>query len=65
MTLQMEGLYDRTVEHGRWASVKSARIYINEAAAEEAAISSCDKGRIRIKDGALLALPLLRKTFAV
>ena len=59
------GLFDRTVEHGRWASVKSARVYINEAAAEEAALPSNVKGRLRLKDGEELALPLLEKAFAV
>ena len=55
----------RTIEHGRWASVKSARTYINEAAAEEAALASTEKGRLRLKDGVALCRPLLRRTFVV
>ena len=31
----LKGSFDATAEHGRWSSIKSARIYINEAAAEE------------------------------
>jgi integrase len=61
----IHGSYDRTVEHGRWASVKSARIYINEAAAEESAMASCEKGKLRLKDGVDLRRPLLRRSFAV
>ena len=62
---KVHGSYDRIVEHGRWASVKSARTYINEAAAEESALSSCEKGRLRLKDGAELCRPLLRRSFSV
>ena len=47
---KLHGSFDRTVEHGRWASVGSARIYINEAAAEESALGSCDQGKRRIAD---------------
>jgi len=60
---KIHGSYDRTVEHGRWASVKSARTYINEAAAEEAALASSEEGRLRIKDGAEICLPWLHKYF--
>ena len=63
--LKIHGPYDRTVEHGRWASVKSARTYINEAAAEESAMASCENGKLRLKDGVELCRPLLRRFFAV
>ena len=62
---KIHGSYDRTVEHGRWASVKSARTYINEAAAEESAMASCEKGKLRLKDGVELCRPLLRRSFSV
>ena len=62
---KVHGLYDRTVEHGRWASVKAARTYINEAAAEEACSASSASGRLRLEDGVALAFPLLRKSLAV
>ena len=62
---QLHGLYDRTVEHGRWASVKSARIYINEAAAEEAAVAAGEKGKLRLKDGSVLCKSLLQRAFGV
>ena len=62
---KLHGSFDRTVEHGRWASVGSARIYINEAAAEEAALGACDKGKRRIQDAIEACPSLLRRVFAV
>ena len=59
------GSFDRTVEHGRWASVGSARTYINEAAAEEAAISATDEGKRRLSDAIGLTMNLLRREFGV
>ena len=57
------GSFDRTVEHGRWASVGSARTYINEAAAEEAAISATDEGERRLVDAVGLSMSLLQREF--
>ena len=62
---QLHGSYDRTVEHGRWQSVRSARIYITEAAAEEAALASGEVGQRRLKDAVALCPGLLRKHFGV
>ena len=62
---KLHGSFDRTVEHGRWASVSSARIYINEAAAEEAALSACDKGKRRVVDAISSCTSLLRRAFEV
>ena len=53
------------MEHGRWASVGSARTYINEAAAEEAAISATDEGKRRLRDAVGLSMGLLRREFGV
>ena len=61
----VHGSYDRTVEHGRWATITSARVYINEAAAEEAAQSPCAVGQERINDAVSLCPTLLRRTFGV
>ena len=63
--LKLHGSFDRTVEHGRWASVSSARIYINEAAAEESALGSCSTGNRRIQDAIKACPSLLRRNFAV
>ena len=52
--LQAHGSYDRTVEHGRWATVRSARIYINEAAAEQATIASSEMDQRRLEDAVKL-----------
>ena len=60
---KLHGSFDRTVEHGRWSSVGSARIYINEAAAEAAAVGSSAKGQSRLKDAVEICPELLRKTF--
>ena len=62
---QLYGSFDRTVEHGRWASVGSARVYINEAAAEEAARGACETGQRRIGDAVKMCPVLLRRVFAV
>ena len=62
---KLHGSFDRTVEHGRWASVGSARIYINEAAAEEAALGACDKGKRRVQDAINSCSSLLRREFEV
>ena len=62
---KLHGSFDRTVEHGRWASVGSARIYINEAAAEEAALGACDKGKRRVQDAMKSCSSLLRREFEV
>ena len=59
----LHGLYDRTVEHGRWSSVRSARIYINEAAAEDATRSSGELGQRRLDDAVTLCPSLLREAF--
>ena len=61
---QLHGLYDRTVEHGRWASVRSARIYINEAAAEEATHASGEVGQRRLDDAVALCPSLLLRAFS-
>ena len=61
----LHGSFDRIVEHGRWASVGSARTYINEAAAEEAAISATDEGKRRLRDAVGLCMDLLRREFGV
>ena len=61
----LHGSFDRTVEHGRWASVGSARTYIKEAAAEEAAISATDEGKRRLRDAVSLCTDLLRREFGV
>jgi integrase len=61
---QLHGLYDRTVEQGRWASVRSARIYINEAAAEEATYSSGEVGQRRLNDAVDLCPSLLLRAFS-
>ena len=58
-------VFFRTIEHGRWASVKSARTYINEAAAEAAAKGTSELGQRRLKDAMLLCPSLLRKSFQV
>ena len=50
----LKGSFDSTIEHGRWASVKSARIYINEAAAEETVHELSPLGKQRVDDGVLL-----------
>ena len=60
---QLHGSFDRTVEHGRWSSVGSARIYINEAAAESAAVGSSAKAQSRLKDVAQACPGLLRQAF--
>ena len=62
---KLHGSFGRTVEHGRWASVGSACIYINEAAAEEAALGACGKGKRRIQDTIESCPSLLRRVFAV
>ena len=62
---RLHGSFDRTVEHGRWASVSSARIYINEAAAEEAALGACDKGKRRIQDAVKSCPSLLEQAFSL
>ena len=62
---KLHGSFHRTVEHGRWASVSSARIYINEAAAEESALGSCPTGNRRIQDAIEACPSLLRRNFAV
>ena len=62
---KLHGLYDRTVEHGRWSCVRSARIYINEAAAEESAEASCKLGLRRIEDAVALCPELLRTNWFV
>ena len=60
---KLHGSFDRTVEHGRWSSVGSARIYINEAAAESAAVGSSAKGQSRLKDVVQACPGLLRQAF--
>ena len=35
--------FDRTADRGRWSSVKTARIYINEAMSEMSAVASTAK----------------------
>ena len=60
---KLHGSFDRTVEHGRWSSVGSARIYINEAAAEAAAMGSSSKGQPRLNDVVQACLGLLRRAF--
>ena len=60
---KLHGSFDRTVEHGRWSSVGSARIYINEAAAEAAAMGTSIKGRSRLNDAVKACPGLLRKAF--
>ena len=62
---KLHGSFDRTVEHGRWASVSSARTYINEAAAEEAVLSSSEDGQRRIRDAVGVCASLLCREFAV
>ena len=62
---KLHGSFDRTVEHGRWASVGSARVYINEAAAEEAAGGACDLGQRRIRDAVVMCPVLLKRFFQV
>ena len=62
---KLHGLFDRTVEHGRWASVGSARIYINEAAAEEAVLGSSELGKRRIADAVEICPELLGQAFAI
>jgi integrase len=62
---KLHGSFDRTVEHGRWASVGSARIYINEAAAEESALGSCVQSRRRIADAIHCCPGLLREAFGL
>ena len=62
---QVHGSYDGTVEHGRWATVRSARIYINEAAAEQATNASSELGQRRLEDAVKLCPSLLRKTFCL
>ena len=62
---QLHGSFDRTVEHGRWGSVASARTYINEAAAEEAASSSNLLGKRRLKDAVESCSSLLSSAFSV
>ena len=57
----LHGQYDRTVEHGRWQTVKAARIYINEASAEEAAKSASSLGQSRLRDAVALLPSLLRE----
>ena len=57
----LHGQYDRTVEHGRWQTVRAARIYINEASAEEAAKSASELGQSRLKDAVSLLPSLLRE----
>ena len=44
------GSFDRAVEHGRWVSVGSARMYINEVAAKESALGSCEQGKRRFEN---------------
>ena len=60
---KLYGSFDRTVEHGRWSSVGSARIYINEAAAEAAALGSSEQGITRINDAVKACPELLRGAF--
>jgi len=62
---KLHGSFDRTVEHGRWASVGSARIYINEAAAESAALGTCELSRRRIRDAVQSCPGLLREFFPI
>ena len=62
---KLHGSFDRTVEHGRWSSVGSARIYINEAAAEAATMGSSAEGQSRLKDAVQACPELLRKAFPV
>ena len=63
--LKLHGSFHRTVEHGRWASVGSARIYINEAAAEESALGSCVQSRRRIADAIHCCPGPLREAFGL
>ena len=49
------GSYDRTASHGRWASLKSARTYIDRAVAELTLSKLPKWGRLRLDN----ALPLL------
>ena len=62
---KLHGSFDRTVEHGRLASVGSARIYINEAAAEEAALGACEKGKRRIQDAMESCPSPLQRAFSL
>ena len=60
----LKGSFDATIEHGRWSSVKSARIYINEAAAEDTIHLLSPLGKQRVKDGVSIYRKLLCKAFA-
>ena len=62
---KLHGSFDRTVEQGRWSSVGSARTYINEAAAESAALGGSPQSRARIKDAVDSCPMLLRRTFPI
>ena len=62
---RLYGSFDRTVEHGRWATVSSARTYINEAAAEKAVISRTDAGQIRLKEATSLCMGLLSREYDI
>ena len=61
---KLNGPFDATIERGRWSSVKSARIYINEAAAEDTIHLLSPLGKQRVKDGVLIYRKLVSKAFA-
>ena len=60
----VKGSFDATAEHGRWSAVKTARIYINEVAAEETIHLLPPIGQQRVKDGVLFYRKLVLRAVA-
>ena len=57
------GLYDKTQEHGRWAQLRTARLYIDQATTATSEANLQEPGASHLADAQTLFFKILRRTF--
>ena len=57
------GSYDKTMEHGRWSQLRTAKLYIDGASSALALHKLSPKGKARLEKAQKLFRPLLERHF--